>query len=201
MYILDVGAQVLDSFFGFLPGKPVGMVHVPQSRHRIACHFVKEPAQAGSVGIDTIGFHQQGHTLSFGNRRQAPQGSQDNPVIHLVDGMGLQVRQDTDVWRAQPGGQVDVLDNFSMILLRVFSKLQAAAGRQARYFQTQPGKLFNCLRELFLRKRLRPDRGYLLAQPADFNSLKTKVLGHGVDFDPTKVRTTKGRKCKFHNLK
>ena len=109
MDIFDETAQVLHGLPGGLPGVAVGVVHIPQGRHRRHVHLIQQGAQALGIGVDAVGFHQQAHAKALGNGTQQLQGLCHKAVVHLSLGLGVAVAQHTDVGCTQLLGQHNVL--------------------------------------------------------------------------------------------
>ena len=109
------------------------------------------------------------------------------------------IRQNTDLGGAQRAGKVDILPDFRLCLLRLVRKFQCAAGGEAGDFQPHTVQLVNGFVQVLFFKGFRIYGKDVLPQPADFNSAEAKVLRHGVDVGPGKIRTAQGGKCKFHH--
>ena len=119
--IFNVCAQVLHRLSWSLSGKTVGMMDIPQGADVVAVNLIQQIPQPGGIGVDAVGFHQQGDILFFRIGDQPAQGGQDDLIVHLPFRGSVAVGQDADIGGAQLGGQIDVGKKFFVSFLSFIS--------------------------------------------------------------------------------
>ncbi len=108
----DVGAEVVHGGLRRFVKEAVGMMDIPQGGDFRAIYLVQQPAQAGGVSIDAIGFHKQRDPLALGNVGKLHKRGGDFFIVYLAIGFGVAVGQHADVGRTQLAGQFDIFGDF-----------------------------------------------------------------------------------------
>ena len=188
--VADVSAEVPHRGLRIFAEKAVGMVDVPQSGDLRAVYPVEQPAQAGGVAIDAVGLHQQRDVLALGDVGQLQKRPGDLVVVHFALGGGVAVGEHADIGRAQLVGQLDVLGDLEDGRLAVFLVLQRRVGGETGDSKSQIAQLLNRLVDAAGRKGRRRHSMDVAADAAHLDAVKLKILGHGVDVHPVKIRTS-----------
>ena len=188
--VADVGAEVLHRGLRIFAEVAVGVMNVPQGGDLRAAYAVEQFAQARGVAIDAVGLHQQRHVLALGDVGQLQKRLGDLIIVHFPLGRSVAVGEHADVGRAHLVGKLDVFGDLEGGRLAVFLVLKRRVGGEAGNGKSQIAQLLDRLVDAAGRKGRRRHGVDVAADAAHLDAVKLKILGHGVDVHPIKIRTS-----------
>ena len=125
--VADVFADGAPGLFRCLAEKAVRVVDVPEDTDSRVIDGLDQGFQAAGIGIDTIGFDQDGDVFPLGIIGQGGQGAGDCCIVHRTLDFRSEIAEHADKRDSGPGGEVDVFESLGKDLLAPGWVFEAAA--------------------------------------------------------------------------